>query len=355
MTDIANTSFEGPEKILEVDFVPNHASTDQGRGLRVLTRQDWDEILGLAQCKILSKIENHACDAFVLSESSLFVYAYKCFLKTCGTTTLLKCVSLLLEKARSHGMELEWLGYMRKNFLFPSMQQHPHTSFMQEVDFAKEITGPFGEHLDGGAYKLGDLCGDHWNIYVADYNERPSLDSTDVNFNVMMYDLDPTVLRLFHLQGGSQSCKTDGKRALKASGLQGLLPETALVDDYMFEPCGYSMNALNGEDFFTVHITPELEHSYASFETNLHLEEYDAYLQRIVRVFRPQRVSVTIFADEGAYRAIRPVQTDVLGAQGFVKLETSSTCFKTDYVCWLANFSLLPKRCGSGSPGRLIL
>ena len=38
------------------------------------------------------------------------------------------------------------------------------------------------------------------------------------------------------------------------------------IDDYVFEPCGYSMNGVEGGTFSTVHITPEQGFSYASFE-----------------------------------------------------------------------------------------
>jgi S-adenosylmethionine decarboxylase len=38
------------------------------------------------------------------------------------------------------------------------------------------------------------------------------------------------------------------------------------IDDYVFEPCGYSMNGVEGGTFSTVHITPEEGFSYASFE-----------------------------------------------------------------------------------------
>lgn len=40
----------------------------------------------------------------------------------------------------------------------------------------------------------------------------------------------------------------------------------AVIDDYVFEPCGYSMNSQQAGVFSTIHITPEDGFSYASFE-----------------------------------------------------------------------------------------
>ena len=52
-------------------------------------------------------------------------------------------------------------------------------------------------------------------------------------------------------------------------GLRSLFP-SSLIDDYLFEPCGYSMNGLDASGgFYTIHVTPEKEGSYASFETNI--------------------------------------------------------------------------------------
>ena len=126
------TTFEGPEKTLEIDFVPEtwtppsdgdaggSASLPPRRsGLRAISRATLDSLLTAAQCCILSSASNKFFDSYVLSESSLFVYPFKMLIKTCGTTTLLRMLPPLLVETRRHGMVLEWVGYMRKNFMFP--------------------------------------------------------------------------------------------------------------------------------------------------------------------------------------------------------------------------------------------
>ena len=111
--------FEGPEKTMEVVFKPNVGVED---GLRSLSREQLDFLCTQAKCTILSSISNSYIDAYVLSESSLFIYKSRFIMKTCGTTTLLRCLSSLLQFADILGMELTWVGYSRKNLLFPNAQ-----------------------------------------------------------------------------------------------------------------------------------------------------------------------------------------------------------------------------------------
>lgn len=87
--------FEGPEKTLEVVFrrtdgMEHQATSSTGDlsgevsgpvqrvGLRRLSRDDLDRICARARCTILSVVSNRYLDAYVLSESSLFVYPYMC-------------------------------------------------------------------------------------------------------------------------------------------------------------------------------------------------------------------------------------------------------------------------------------
>lgn len=81
----------GPEKLLEVWFAPSEvaipASVRPG-GLKAVPAAKWTEMLDEVHCKVLSVIEHEAVDAYLLSESSMFVFPHKVILKTCGTTTL---------------------------------------------------------------------------------------------------------------------------------------------------------------------------------------------------------------------------------------------------------------------------
>jgi S-adenosylmethionine decarboxylase len=52
------------------------------------------------RCTVVSFSRNAHVDAYVLSESSLFVAKRRLVLKTCGNTTPLKCINNLIDLAR---------------------------------------------------------------------------------------------------------------------------------------------------------------------------------------------------------------------------------------------------------------
>jgi len=112
--------FEGSEKRLEVDFLPT-----AGSGLRSLNRSQLDQLLEHAGCSIVSDRHNEQFDAYVLSESSLFVFSHKIVLKTCGTTKILHAIPLLLQLAGSTGCSPKRCKYSRASFLYPHHQVLP--------------------------------------------------------------------------------------------------------------------------------------------------------------------------------------------------------------------------------------
>ena len=332
--------FEGPEKTLEVVFrrvednteimvgtgttiASNYdtmgtydSATTNGPqlGLRQLSRKDIDKICDRARCTILSSISNQYLDAYVLSESSLFIYPYMLVLKTCGTTTLLRCIATLIDLGRKLGLEIDWVGYSRKNFNFPGDQAFPHQSFHQELDYLYSHR-VLSERLDGNGYTLGPVNGDHWFVFVADHTSRTGALEIDTDrvLNIMMFDIDENVAKFFYYDEYERNIDGESKddEVLRISneqtiesGIKDLCPG-AIIDPRAFEPCGYSMNAVLFRSYTTIHITPESGSSYASFETNQKVGSYKALISNVIRTFRPKRFVMTLMADEGGLKQVK--------------------------------------------------
>mmetsp|Transcript_4358 Transcript_4358/g.13595 ORF Transcript_4358/g.13595 Transcript_4358/m.13595 type:complete len:482 (-) Transcript_4358:335-1780(-) len=414
------SAFEGPEKTLEVCFTPGIGDP---RGCRALERPALDAILAEARCEILSETSNSYLDAYVLSESSLFVYPHKVVIKTCGRTTLLRCLRRLVEFATgeivgndsvrvgdeddssskdassspkdnpgdldevfhnddefpadvsdgatqrvpSLGLRLEWVGYSRKNYVFPDEQPSPHTSFGEELAYLKAhgtkdddsddddaSNSGHSAAFDGSGYVLGPITGDHWFVYVSDQCERPSFMATERTINVMMFDLPDDVRRAFYLRPDeleSGALPGAAKRMTRASGLDAIVHTengAANVDAHAFAPCGYSMNALCFESYTTVHVTPEPQCSYASFETNTALKAYGSLVKNVLAVFKPARVVLTLFADEAGLAELPRTATfdgmprlDVANVGTYQRADFSSLHVECDCVCFMANYILL--------------
>ncbi|KAI9726050.1 MAG: spermidine resistance protein [Chrysothrix sp. TS-e1954] len=180
----SSNAFEGPEKLLEVWFAPSAAdipASTVSNGLKGVPAAAWTEMLDLVHCKVLSVVKSEQVDAYLLSESSMFVFPHKLVLKTCGITTLLFGLPKILEIAalcagfphkpafndKLAAAQTHRVFYSRKNFLFPDQQQGPHRSWLGEVN---SLEGILGSH--GSAYQIGKMNGDHWYLYVTAPDNR---------------------------------------------------------------------------------------------------------------------------------------------------------------------------------------
>ena len=180
--------FEVPEKLLELWFAPSAAdlpecemrARERGArapaliGLRRVPRSTWESVLDVVKCKTLSVLTSADVDAYLLSESSMFVYPHKLVLKTCGTTTpllglerLLRIAkaalfdeetfalsaasvssSVLAHAAASTDVTAKTLGahvhrcfYSRKSFMFPEKQKGPHRDWVLETELLDRFFG----------------------------------------------------------------------------------------------------------------------------------------------------------------------------------------------------------------------
>lgn len=333
---------------MEVWFRPDIGPEE---GLRTLTRDQLDFLCTKAKCEIVHHIFNQYMDSYILSESSLFVYKHRFIMKTCGTTTLLRCLGSLLEFADAIGMEMAWVGYSRKNLLFPTAQLWPHSSFGDEIRYI-QTHEKLQNRLNGHGHILGPITGDHWFVYVADHSETsplfkrtpnyiPAPPSQERTFNMMMFDMAPEVSRTFY----QENCPT-GKEMTQKAGIHHLCPG-AQIDETAFSPCGYSMNAILNNSYSTIHVTPEPQCSYASFETNTMLENYNPMVRNVLTVFRPQRFVLTMFGDQAAIDGLKMLPTDVSsivlpGFGAYSRTSLSSTKVDLELCCLMACYTLIP-------------
>ncbi|KAI5474427.1 S-adenosylmethionine decarboxylase [Pseudohyphozyma bogoriensis] len=335
-------------------------------GLRQVAKSVWDDMLDEVQCKVLSVIEGEEMDAYLLSESSMFVWPHKLILKTCGTTTLLLGLPTLLRIASEIcSFPGVWrCFYSRKTFMFPDRQKGPHKDWSQEVSFLDQLFD------NSSAYTVGRMNGDHWLLYLTPPRAdvllptsltlashlppqnptvplsalsasfppslprlpsstaipRTTAKSTDQTLEILMTHLHPSVCQSFYHPNPDSQYPVPGE-ALPASdahelgtalsetlGITSLFPTGTSLDSFLFSPCGYSANAVREDRYATIHVTPEVEYSYASFETNLSYppakgdvhspQSVQELVQRVLNVFKPAKMSITLFVsteedDEG--------------------------------------------------------
>lgn len=401
-------AFEGPEKLLEVWFWALPAESPSQRGLRQIPLEKWVSVLDLVSCKILLMKSSAAVDAYLLLELSLFVFPHKLVLKTCGTTTTLACLEYLFEVVNEElginvsSKEVAQVFYSRRCFMFPEKQKHVHTDWKNEVLCLNK------HFVHGKSYVVGDFTSDdHWYLYMGGQmkgKERPGC--KDQTFEILMTQLDPLRARSFvtSREPGPDSVvihssdeeehdlgHDQGLETMRDTGLENLfVPSSAAHshgnfapsvtspftipspqmsenmelsdeendekfdfahDAFAFSPCGFSSNSVcskNGNGYYyTLHITPELGWSYASFETNYPFLANSPVgivdvLIRVLRIFHPGKFSVTLVneSDEAASLSFSQLaQCDAAVAKlGYSKQEKVTYDLKGAYDLLYLNF-----------------
>lgn len=255
--------------------------------LRAITKSEWADILGkYVNCYIMSCISNENLDAYLLSESSLFVYDTKFILKTCGTSKNLAILEPIIRLAKKKTLltKVENVFYSHCGYSNPTTQPSPHKSFDEEVEYLNSM------FANGSAYIIGTLNGYPWYLYTLD---RPQTKEVpDQTLEVVMTKLPPEIMLHFWI-----STHPTAQEMVEAVGLDSLLSNFKL-DLKAFEPCGFSLNGIDGEWYVSIHITPQNECSYVSFETNWPKEDYTNLACSILKIFDPKRVLITNFSNK---------------------------------------------------------
>ncbi|KAL0463674.1 UNVERIFIED_CONTAM: S-adenosylmethionine decarboxylase proenzyme [Sesamum latifolium] len=254
---------------LEISFFePSIFADPEGKGLRSLSKAQLDEILSPAECTIVASLSNEHVDSYVLSESSLFVYAYKIIIKTCGTTKLLLSILPILKLAQCLSLSVRSVRYTRGSFIFPGAQSYPHRSFSDEVAVLDSYFGKLGSASK--AYVMGSPDKQQkWHVYSACAG---TVEATNPVYTLEM-------------------CMT-GLDRKKASVFYKTESSSATL-----------MTKSSGDAVSTIHITPEDGFSYASFEAagyDLKQLNMGQLVERVLACFEPKEFSVSVHAQFGA-------------------------------------------------------
>eukprot|EP00039_Didymoeca_costata_P025220 m.12648 g.12648 ORF g.12648 m.12648 type:complete len:328 (-) comp4702_c0_seq2:130-1113(-) len=265
--------FEGIEKNLSIRFEPN-----TGVSLRSLSRSDLDDICTNAACAILSSMSNEYIDAYVLSESSLFVTENTILMKTCGTTALLRAVPLILQLGTSLGLTLSSVRYSRHEYILSShLQEEMHQCFKKESQYLDNC-------LRNTNVGVGSI--DHagpYNVYIAASSKNTFVDTV---FEVNMFKLCQKEMSLFWKCSDNKQHSLDSTDTRGIPGVKKLWPK-GTTDGHLFDPCGYSINGIDGAFYWTMHIAPEDCCSYVSFETNAPSNMLKTMIDKLLSLMKP--------------------------------------------------------------------
>jgi len=229
----------------------------------------WQKLVAEAGADILSCINTPQITAYLLSESSLLIWKDKLLLITCGNTQLINA-ALFFQRHINH-KHISQLIFHRHNALKPHLQA---TSFEQDTMRLKKCFNAPKQALKSDS---------QGNAFIYQNSEA------------LLTPLQPMLQRIdmFHELQGAMITKLQSQPIAKQAILETLQINrffpSLCIDHHSFEPKGYSLNALVGQDYLTIHLTPEKLSTYLSIESSLAGSQYDAFIAHIDTLFSPRR------------------------------------------------------------------
>lgn len=257
--------YEGREKRLEI--------ITQGVNLLNFSVEFWRAMVKQTGAYILSELNETNVRAFILSESSLFIWKNKLLLITCGTTHLLHAA--LYFKKQSPANSIKSLLFQRHHAYRPSAQR---STFAEDCTQLQTI-------LPGQCWHWED---DYQGDLFQSHTHKMHNSTTNI---VMLSTLRSDFAKC--LQNTIVSTQTIEKNLQINSYFNAFK-----VQQHSFKPKGYSLNAVQDESYFTLHLSPEKYASYLSFETNLESKLSQPFIQHLVALFNPKNACMISFANK---------------------------------------------------------
>merc|ERR1719233_1484165 len=263
----------------------------------------WNKVVKAVDAEVLSVMRGDHVDAYLLSESSLFVFKDRIFMKTCGTTRIFNAVEVIVSHLLEEmpGINLTRVAYSRPTYRFPNRQLRGYgKGFEEEVELLKSVTmKATARSWESAIHTTGEGIMFHSSsLFLSGITAKPMLlegragnnecKKENISMDLAMFNLDQSKMEDFFGQAiVLENLFERGFLPMDSPGLQ--------IDEYHFDPCGYSFNAIDGDYYWSIHVTPEAQYSYISFETN-HPSALDVY-QKLQDFYLPD-TAIVLWADE---------------------------------------------------------
>jgi S-adenosylmethionine decarboxylase len=166
-------------------------------------------------------------------------------------------------------------------------------------------------------------------------SERSRTD--DITLEIMMTHLDRDAMKNFWKKESDDDSDTPNRISVQ-TGIVDIYPGS-VIDDFIFDPCGYSMNGMLNQYYWTIHVTPEDHCSYASFETSVSADtkDFGRVIEKVVGIFKPASFSVTVFTNHAQKTIARHDTTSIMRSS---PLNTDTYKMKDYIVHGLANWDV---------------
>jgi S-adenosylmethionine decarboxylase len=216
--------------------------------------------------------------AFLLAESSLFVFPHRILMLTCGRTDMHKALAQILHHiAHAADMQPSWVQLSHRALLAPAAQPLPHQTPDASLRCMRTLLPTAHETVLGASMRFP------WYAFTAQLARV----QVPPGIAVYMHGLPQRVCAAYTDPGGS---KVYVRHDLHCRLPPGFVP----LDTHCFEPHGYSANGgtMQRNGYWTVHVTPEPNATYASFEAGVEAKQHEALLRACLEHFCPRRACV---------------------------------------------------------------
>ncbi|EZG43626.1 S-adenosylmethionine decarboxylase [Gregarina niphandrodes] len=392
-------------RVHEDEALPFGEWSDEGlvKSPLSMSAAEWQSVLNEACCEVVSEVSQtnrstgEVTRVYLLSESTLTVWKQGFLLKTCGRTTPFLALKAFLTRYSCSTLDhlnVSWMTYSRLNFLHPEFQIYPHRTFDEEQTFATEHFMPLAATLHACSLPAGrfvlhvlfysrdrpgqqDLARSETYATLSDSaraltspvsklssdptgcdpsgsdpsgsdpvgSDPPSDDLGYLMNEVLMTRIRPDCVRCLTGYDNKQERDTSHEQASVLRDVLAAKSEHNVVDEFWFDPCGYSANVLfESEDgrhteYFSTHISPEDCTSYASLEIGSCrpvaslLKQSQFALEPLVDCFDAQNLNVTrvliVPSNHQASTHDYPLQTE--------QDVTTQVFANTDFTCLITH------------------